>query len=461
MESITSLGAGSGLDLAGLVDQLVAAERQSRQSRLVSSEARALSQLSAFGQIKGAASALEDGLEPLQDLSTYRGRVATTEDEDAFTVSAGASAATGSYSVEILSLATSQKLRTDAFTSATDSLGTGTLTISNSETSFAVVIGDDANSLADIRDAINSSSENKAVTAGIVNSVDGAHLVLTGSKTGEETAFSVAVSEGDGGLDSLAFTSGGGASAFSVVSAAADASLRIDGLEISSATNVVSSAIEGVSIDLLKAEEGRTVELTVDFDREAAKAQVEKFVSGYNNLLLTVGNQITFNAETFQSGPLFGDSAVRSLVSDAREVVNSASAGAFDSLRSLAQIGITTEVDGTLKIEESELQDALDSNFEEVGVLFAGEDGLAARLGGLLSGYLEPTGRLTTRTDSLESRIDDFSDQRDALERRMESFEARIRRQFTSLDTLLSELNNTSNFLSQQLDNLPGPGSNT
>lgn len=460
-ESITSLGAGSGLDLASLVDQLVGAERQSQQSRIIGAEARALSQLSAFGQIKGAASALQDGLEPLEDLSTYRGRTASTEDVEAFTASADENAATGRYAVEVVALAQAQKLRTDAFDSSLESIGTGTLTISNGESSFAVTIGEDASSLADIRDAINSSSENTSVTAGIVNSVDGAHLILTGSKPGESAAFTVAVSDGDGGLDGLAFDNEGGASAFSVVSAAADAELLIDGLEITSSTNVVTDAIEGVSIDLLKAEEGRAFELTVDFDRDAAKSQVEKFVSGYNNLLLTVGNQVTFNADTFQSGPLFGDSAVRSLVSDARGVVNTSLAGSFDSIRSLAQIGITTELDGTLKVDDSQLEDALANNFEEVGSLFAGEDGMAARLGDLLGGYLEPSGRLSTRTDSLESRIDDFADQREALERRMESFEARIRRQFTSLDTLLSELNNTSNFLAQQLENLPGPGSNT
>ena len=460
MESITSLGAGSGLDLAGLVDQLVDAERQSRQSRLVSNESRALSQLSAFGQIKGAVSAFQDGLEELQDLKNYRTRTASVAEEAGFTADANEQAATGRYAVEILALAESQKLRTDAFESATSSLGAGTLTISNSESSFAIALTEEASSLADIRDAINSASENTSVTAGIVNSVDGAHLVLTGTKTGEDAAFTIAVADSEGALNDLAFTNEATPSAFSVVQAATDAELRIDGLNISSATNLVTDAIEGVSLNLSAVTDGKTFDLAIEFDRESAKTQVEAFVQGYNNVLQTIGNQTTFNAETFQSGPLFGDSAVRSLVAEVRELISEIAGGDANSVRSLAEVGISTEVDGTLKIDDELLTNTLEASFDQVGSLFAGEEGMAARLNGLLGSYLDTDGRLTTRTDSLESRIDDFADQRDALNRRMESFEARIRRQFTSLDTLLSELNNTSSFLAQQLDSLPGSRSN-
>ncbi len=460
MESITSLGAGSGLDLAGLVDQLVDAERQSRQSRLVSNESRALSQLSAFGQIKGAVSAFQDGLEELQDLTNYRARAATVSEDAGFTANANEKAATGSYAVEVISLAQSQKLRTDPFESATTALGAGTLTIASGDNAFAIALTEEASSIADIRDAINSSSENTSVTAGIVNSVDGAHLVLTGTKSGEDAAFSIAVADSEGPLSDLAFTNDASPSAFGVVQQASDAELRIDGLEISSGTNLVADAIEGVTISLQSASAGETFDLSIQFDRESAKTQVEAFVQGYNNVLQTIGNQTTFNAETFQSGPLFGDSAVRSLVTDVRELISSIADGDARDVRSLAEIGISTEVDGTLKIDDELLTTSLEANFDEVGSLFAGDDGMAARLDDLLGTYLDPNGRLTTRTDSLETRIDDFADQRDALNRRMESFEARIRRQFTSLDTLLSELNNTSSFLAQQLDNLPGSRTN-
>lgn len=460
MAEITSLGAGSGLDLSGLVDQLVTLERQSRSSRLNVNESRVQNQLSGFGQITGAASSFQDTLEPLEDLAAYRGRAATTEEDGVFTATATAEAATGRYAIEVVSLAQAQKVRTDAFDSSIESIGTGTITISTGAEAFSVTLDEEGGSLADIRDAINASAENSSVTAGIVNSVDGAHLILTGTDSGEDAAFSVAVAGGDGGLESLAFVAGGGASAFSEVNAAADAQLRIDGLEVSASSNIVNDAIEGVTINLLAAEEGTIQEVTISFDREAAKEQINTFVQGYNNLLQTVGNQTSFNPETFQSGALFGDSAVRSLVSDVRGVVNSLGTDPNVAIRSLAQIGITTELDGSLSIDDALLDDAMNTNFEEVGLLFAGEEGLSARLNTVLGGYLDSTGRLTTRTDSLESRVEDLATQREALELRMESFEARIRRQFTGLDSLISELNNTSTFLTQQLDGLPGFGNN-
>ena len=120
---ITSLGAGSGLDLASLVDQLVGAERQSRETRLVTNEARAISQLSAFGQVTGAVSAFQDSLEPLEDLENYRGRTAFVAEDAPFTATANADAATGRFSVEVVSLAQAQKIRTDAFESSTDNIG--------------------------------------------------------------------------------------------------------------------------------------------------------------------------------------------------------------------------------------------------------------------------------------------------------------------------------------------------
>lgn len=454
------MGAGSGLDLASLVDQLVGAERQSREGPLNLAEARVLSQLSAFGQVKGAVSSFQDTLEPLQDLTAYRGRTASVENEEAFTATADTNAATGSFAIEVLSLAAAQKVRTDPFESSIDAIGTGTITISNGEESFSVVIDEDSGSLADIRDAINSSAENTLVTAGIVNSVDGAHLILTGSKPGEAGAFTISVDGGDGGLDSLAYAADESPSAFVQVTAAADAQLRVDGLDVTATSNTVTEAIDGVTIDLLAAEAGELYSLEVDFNRDSAKERIQTFVQGYNNVLLTVGNQTTFNAETFQAGALFGDSSIRSLVTDVRGVATSLDPNQSLAVRSLAQIGIATEIDGSLSIDTELLDAAIEQNFEEVGSLFAGEDGLVSKLDTLLGTYLEPTGRLSTRTDSLESQVEDYSERRDALELRMETFELRIRSQFTALDGLISELNNTSTFLAQQLDNLPGSGAN-
>lgn len=405
-------------------------------------------------------SSFQDTLEPLQDLTAYRGRTATVENEEAFTATADTNAATGSFAIEVVSLAQAQKLRTDAYESAIDPIGTGTITVSDGTESFSVVIAGEANSLADIRDAINTSAENTSVTAGIVNSVDGAHLVLTGSKPGEAGAFTVSVADGDGGLDSLAYAADESPSAFTEVAVASDAQLRIDGLDVASASNTVTEAIDGVTIDLLAAEPGETFALEIDFNRDSAKERIQTFVQGYNNVLLTIGNQTSFNAETFQAGALFGDSSIRSLVTDIRGIATNLDPDQSAAVRSLAQIGIATEVDGSLSIDTELLDAAIEENFEEVGALFAGDDGLSSRLDALLGSYLEPTGRLSTRTDSLESQADDYTQRREALELRMESFELRIRNQFTALDGLISELNNTSTFLAQQLENLPGTGAN-
>lgn len=456
MASVTSLGIASGLDIASLVSQIVAAERAPTQTRLDRREADALSKLSALGSIKGAVSGFSSALDPLKQLDTFQGRSVSTGNEEVFSASATVAATVGRYSVEVQSLASANKLRSDPVVDPATAIGTGTLTISSAGESFAVDIASPANTLADIAAAINEADGNTSVLATVVNSIDGAHLVLTSAKKGADSAITVVAAGGDGGLNSLVYDPDNAITNLTEVTAAADGVLFIDGLEVSADDNVVSGAIDGVTINLLSAEPGSTYDLVIDYDVAAARSQIEGFVAGYNNLLGALADQSSFDAETFQAGPLFGESALRDLRSDVR----SAAGGFLDTdsqlFNSLSAIGVTTNLDGTLSIDDATLTSALNENFDEVGRLFAGENGFATQLDGIVGQYLEPTGRLETRTDVLELLVDDITEQREALDERMIAVEARLRAQFTALDSLVGQLNQTSSFLGQQLGNLPG-----
>lgn len=452
---IISPGVGSGLDINGLVTQLVAAEGQPAALRLSRQEARVQAELSAFGSFKSALSSFRDALEPLKELDKFQGRVTTTGDDTIFTASATSSSVPGSYSIEVRQLAQAHKLASDPFADADTVVGTGTLTLTVGDQAFAVEIDDSNNTLAGIRDAINGASSNTGVRATIVNGNDGSTLILSSVDTGVENSLVVTAAGGDGGLDGLVYDPAGTMN-LTELQAALDAEVIIDGFSVTSAGNSLTDAIEGVTLDLIAAQAGTTVELTVDYDRTNAKDLVNAFIESYNALVKRFSELTKFDPETKEKGALLGDSTLRAASSQIRREMSIAPAEINGAVGSLLDIGITIQLDGTLELDEGALTAQLDANFDDLGKLFSTEDGYAVRLDELLGRYLDDGGLIENRTDGLDERIEDIERQREALDRRLEAVEERLRAQFNALDTLVSQLNSTSAFLAQQLVNLPG-----
>ncbi len=455
MTSIVTSGLGSGLDVANIVAQLVAAERAPTQTRLDSREAQALSKLSAFGTVKGALSAFKDAIEPLKDLTAFQGRQATTSNEDLFTATASSTATAGTYSVEITSLALAHKLRSAAFAAPDTVVGTGTLTITSNGQSFQVDIASPTNTVMEIADAINSAEANRDVVATVVNSDEGAHIVLTALQEGTEGAVTI-VADGDAGLEALEYDLSGGSTNLVEVVAAQDAILVVDGLTVTSSSNIVADVIDDVTIELLDADPGTTYQLSVAYDQDAAKEKITAFVDAYNNLIQVAANQTGFDAETFVSGPLFGENAVSGLVSGLRSLVGGFVEETSSAFRSLSELGITTSLEGELTVNDSTLSSVLLEQFDDVGAFLSDAGGFAISLGALVDSFLDSSSALETRTSGIEALIDDIGGQREALDRRMALVETRLTSQFAALDGLISQLNNTSTFLGQQLASLPG-----
>ena len=184
MATIQSLGVGSGLDVDRLVQQLVAAERQPVESRLARSEARVQSQLSSFGTVSGALSALNDSVAALQNNNALSARSATSAEPDVFTATASANAEPGTFNVEVAALARADRGASQAFASSDTAIGTGTLELSLGSSSFSIDIDSSNNQLGQIRDAINAAADNPGVAASVINSDDGSRLILSGAETG-------------------------------------------------------------------------------------------------------------------------------------------------------------------------------------------------------------------------------------------------------------------------------------
>jgi len=449
MASLTSTGLGSGLDINSIVEQLVTAERAPTANRLTQRESKANEELSALGKFKSALATFKDSLAKLTDAATFQGRTVKVEDDKVFTASADSTSLPGNYSVEVMNLAAAQRLRSIGYADATSSIGTGTLAITVNGATANIVIASPANSLNDIRDAINASPDNPGVRATIVNASDGAHLIVSATETGAANAITIAVSGGDGGLASLAYAAGAPSNPMLELQAAADANVVIDGFPVTSSTNAISDAIDGVTIDLVSAKPGTTLDVSVEYNPEGAKTSVAGFVTAYNKLIDTVTELTRYNADTRDAAPLLGDATVRGIRDQLRREISTAlGTGTFTSL---AAIGVTTETTGKLAVDATKLSAAIDDDFDAVGALFSGTTGLATRLDNIAESTLSSGSTITTREDALKTTLKTITSQRETLDERIERVRSRLLDQFNAMDALLGQLKNTSAFLSQQL----------
>lgn len=448
MTGIRSLGAGSGLDLDSLVQRLVTAERQPAQTRLDRSEARFQSQLSAIGSIKGALSALRDASQSLGTGSGLNARTVTSSNPELFTGTASAGLAPGNFSVEVVSLASANKVASNPVAASDTPIGSGTLTLSVGDNSFSIDVEEGAGSLAAIRDAINRSSDNSSLSAAILNEDGGRRLVLTARDTGAENSIAISASGGDGGLASLTTTT--------ELQPASDAVVKVDTFTFSSASNNVDGVIDGLTLNLVKAEPGTVETVTIGEDRAAAVAKVRGLVERLNAFSAATDRVASFNAETGEAGPLLGDATLRGIDSRIQQILGSQVGAAGGAFNSLPALGITTNEAGRLQLNESALNRALDERPDVLSTVLGGERGIATALGNYLGGVLGSSSLIASREEGLKTSLDSIGAQREALDRRMESVEARFVSQFSALDGLVAQLSQTGDFLQQQLSNLPG-----
>lgn len=463
MPTIISSGVGSGLDIAGIVQQLVAAEGQPVESRLGQQEARAQAKLSAYGSLKSVIANMRDKLDVMRSLDKFLVRKAVSGNEDFFTAKADTNALPANYSMEVVQIAQAQKLTSGAFVNSDTAIGTGTLQISIGTSVADIEITTENNTLAGIRDAINSAPGNPGVSATIVNATSGSYLIMTSNTTGAAQQVTMTQSGGDGGLSALEYDPGSGLNSMTESIAPQDALIRIDGLDVSSENNTFVGAVQGVTINVLQQSGGATESLSVENDVAAVRKLVSGFVESYNAMVGAFDKLTAYNADADLAAPLLGDATVRGIRDQIRRELSSPVSDTDSPFSMLRDVGIELQLDGKLAVNDDEISTVLETNFVKFGEMFSNPEGYAVKLFDLSDEYLASNGILETRTKGLSTRIEGIGDQREALNERLASLETRLFRQFNALDSLLAQLSSTSNFLTQQLGNLPGftrPNSN-
>lgn len=442
---LSTPGIGSGLDINGIIDQLMTLERRPLV-RLGTQQVELEAQLSGFGKLKSTVSLFSGAMRDLADADKFKQFKAETSDDAVITASASAQAARGNFNIEVLRTAENHRLAANTFRPDSDTTSIGaageTMTITVGTTSFEVEYGE--KTLAGIRDAINDASGNSGVTASILQDDSGYRLTLSADDTGADNFVGVTYAEGV--VDPFDFASLNTDRDSSGDFAASDlnAVLMLENtFTVTRSSNTVSDVIEGVTLELQGA---GNANVTVARDIDRIRGSVNQFIGVYNEVISTI--------DELRGGVLEEErSALNSLETQFRAVLNTASGN--EAFGFLFELGVETQRDGSLSLNAQTFNSAMAFDPEAVAQMFAdSERGLATRFVALADQLNTAGGLLDGRETSLNSRIRAIEGRRTNVQFRLVQREAALVQQFSALDALVAQLNTTSSFLSSQLDQL-------
>jgi flagellar hook-associated protein 2 len=446
MPTLSSTGIGSGLDVSGIINGLMSVER--RPLEILQAKSQLItSKISAYGELVSGISAFQSSISSLNSLDALDKFKTTSTDDSSVKITSTDEPELGSYNIIVNRLAeqhrlvSSELLSTDTFGgSAGDSI---TIQVgANAQDSITIDLST-ALTLSQIRDAITNDDNNPGLKASVINGNDSNQkLIFNSNDIGADNAITFAY-----GGNILASTFD-----FQTLNdiggdlAKLDAEFSIDGYTITRPENSISDVITGVTFDLLKADLGNAHTISVSKDNAAAEKQVKTLADAYNKLRTTISSQ--------RSGSLGTDNVLSMLQNQIISILNTpATTGSYSVL---SQIGLSIQKDGSMQVDSEVLTAALETNPADVAQLLAADgDGFANRLSTLSDNWISSNGLLNSRTEGLNDRISDITDQQLNIERRLTQVEARYRAQFSALDTLVSQFQNTGAFLTSQLAQLP------
>lgn len=441
-------GIVSQLDTTALIEASVAIQRAPMLILQKRADAYEKQQESVAG-IRNRLVTLSETIRKMDSQKEFRA-YAVFPQPSTFTIKANEGASLGTYAIRVDQLARSQSSSSQGFDTRDAALGSGT---------FSVTVGGVKTDLT--VDASNDSLDAFAQSLDAVAGIS-AYVIDTGAATGryklmvqgDATGASNAITFDGSGLawgDVPAFTTAPGSSA-------ADAKIDLGGISLTSSTNKFTSAMPGIEIDLLSV--STTAEtVTVSEDATAMRQKLADVVTAYNDLLAYQGMQTVFNPEAGISGPLFGEPTTRGAVSDVSDTLMNRFSVPGTDLKSLAQLGVKTERDGTLSFDTAVFDKVFAADPASVETFLTSATGpLTAVADRIDTLYVDSeNGSLVSREESIESTIEQLNETIEASQERLDSLAARLRDQYTSMEILLGRVQTTESYLTSFFDSLTGP----
>ncbi|MCW6034207.1 flagellar filament capping protein FliD [Pantoea sp. JK] len=464
MTGISTLGVGSGLGLSTILDKLTAAEKQSL-APISKQQSAATAKLSAYGTLKTAIQTFQTANNKLNDAALYTSTT-TASSSTAFSADSNGNALAGKYTISVQKLAQSQTLTSDAKTDIKAAIGSDadsrTLKFVTAEgKEKSITLTKDQTSLSAIRDTINKSDV--GVTASLIKvSATEYRLSLTSSASGTGNAVKSLSVTGDDTLhDFIGFDATNASSSGMTQSVEAqNAKLTVNNVAIESSSNVITDAVEGITLKLNDETSGNQT-LTVSSDTNKAKTAITDWVNAYNSLQDTMASLTKYTPVDAgkdpdgKNGALIGDGTLRNIQVQMKSILANTSGSSV--YKTLSQAGITTDpTNGQLKLDATKLTTSLQVKPEAIRDMFVGDSkktGVSTVLNNTFTTFLSSKGVLQGATDTISKKLNTLTDQYNTASKRIDDTIARYKKQFTNLDKMVSVLNNTSNYLTEQFSN--------
>ncbi|MHA6311687.1 flagellar filament capping protein FliD [Pantoea sp. S-LA4] len=473
MATISTLGIGSGLDLSTILDNLQASEKASL-TPISTQQSAYTAKLSAYGTLSSALTTFQTANTALNSADLFSSTTATSTGS-AFSATTASGAVAGSYTISVSKLAQAQTLTSGVQSSNTAVLGDSsaasrTLSIKLADgTSKDITLTSDQTSLSGMRDAINKAGA--GVSASIIKSGDGEYrLSLTAAKTGEKYAVSSVTVTGDDTLQNVVgfdATKTDADNPMDLSVAAQDAQLTVNNVAITSSSNTISDALEGITLNL---KDTTTTSQTLNVAKDTSKVTtaLSTFVDAYNTLLDQFNSLTKYTAvdvgataQDTSNGALVGDSTLRTIQTQLKGLLTNAASSS--SYKTLSQIGISSDpTTGALKLDSAVLKTALDKDPDGIKEMMIGDGkttGITTKIATNLTGWLSSTGIIQAAKDGVSKTLNNLTDQYNKMSTRIDNLIARYKAQFTQLDVTMSSLNSTSSYLTQQFDNMTSSSS--
>jgi flagellar hook-associated protein 2 len=449
-QSIISGSTKSNTDVNAIITALVNAKVAGKTAALTDRATRDNNQLTAIGMLNSVLSLLQSALTPLANGSAFNMFTASASGKG-LTASAGQGVVAGSYEVDVKNIAASQSITSGAFTSKT-ALGAGSLTLSVGGKSTTINIESGKSTLADIAAAINSASGNPG---------DGAHLMLHSTSTGLANGINIQVKSDSADLNKLsvktsvsttipATTEVDDSGNWKQSVAGQDAHLSISGMEIESASNTVTSAIDGLTLNLSADAVDNPQTLTIAQDVTDQKTAISAFVTAYHNFVTSAASFAGFDATKkagSQGGVLLGDTTLNAIRNTLSGAISGGGLKQGSGMANLAAIGITLQKDGTLKTDDVKLTTALTTDPMGVAKLFNSKTGLAASMNTSLTSFLKTGGTLNAHSNALTADLKSISAQQAQLTAYTDKLTKGYNAQFTALNNLMTQMSQNGDYL--------------
>ena len=445
MANISSIGVGSGLDLSTLLEGLRTSE-ESVLSTITQRKSTENARLSAYGQLSSAIEKLQNAAKAFEGDTTF-GQYTASQTGDSFSASASSSAVAGSYRIQVTSLASTQTLIANGVADKASANGTGGVvkfTLENGEVK-TLDLGGKGTSLEEIAKAINADKE-LGLSASIMNDGSGTpfRLMISTTATGTQASISEITVEGNADLGALLDKTG------MTEQAATDAVIKVNGIAVTQATNKLENVIQGVTLNVSKVDtEAQT--LTVTRNDDKTKSAINEFITAYNNVQKFIKSSTAYT-EGAGGSILNGDNTARTVQTRLSGIMSfqSSNGGAF---KTLSDLGIRTQADGTIQLDDAKFSKALTENRDDIAKLFQDKtNGIATYTQNVTKGLISSTtGIVTTASNGTKTRIEELNSQYERKQAQIEATMERYRAQFTALDSLVAKMNGTSAYLSQQL----------